>query len=391
MEKEQRKKVQVLDFIREHDNWEELLSKEPYNIIIKWKKPFVLLKYNQYESDFGNPIVQECRGLILKEDKEEKFKIASMRFSKFFNYGEDKASKLDFDPYVEVQQKIDGSIIGVWYDQITGWHVSTSGNIDAQDADLQFQTDVLKNYYDLFKEAALNTNFQTKFLQPQYTYIFELVSPYNKTVVPYPEPDLYLLAVRDNNTLEEVSRDVLNFMGSVLNVKTPKYFSCTNIKEAKEAVSKLTKNSEHFEGFVLCDKHFNRIKMKTPCYMELFFMKGEGIMSEKKILKIILDEADDDFISAFPEYKKEFNEIKNAFNNFTNKMKEALNIAGKFKSGDRKTYASEVCRSPFADVLFKAYDIDYWDKAKPEQNEFVIDYINNIHLSKLVERIKEEL
>ena len=131
--------------------------------------------------------------------------------------------------------------------------------------------------------------------------------------------------------------------------------------------------------------------MKTPCYMELFFMKGEGVMSEKKILKIILDEADDDFISAFPEYKKEFNEIKNAFNNFTNKMKEALNIAGKFESGDRKTYASEVCRSPFADVLFKAYDIDYWDKAKPEQNEFVIDYINNIHLSKLVERIKEEL
>lgn len=36
----------VLDFIRNNENWEELLAAEPYHIRASWDGDYVLLKYN---------------------------------------------------------------------------------------------------------------------------------------------------------------------------------------------------------------------------------------------------------------------------------------------------------------------------------------------------------
>ena len=57
----------------------------------------------------SNEIVQDCRGLILR-NINNKYEIASMRFTKFFNYGQEQAAKLEFP--CEASQKIDGSLIG---------------------------------------------------------------------------------------------------------------------------------------------------------------------------------------------------------------------------------------------------------------------------------------
>ena len=64
------RELNIIKFIREHpDNWEELLRGEPYYITARWgtgrHEGLVLLKYTQFGSDFTNPIVKECRGLIL--------------------------------------------------------------------------------------------------------------------------------------------------------------------------------------------------------------------------------------------------------------------------------------------------------------------------------------
>ena len=107
--------VKVLKIINQNNNWRDILSAEPYNLIIKEKNNFVLLKYDQLNSDMSNEIVQECRGIILR-NINNKYEIASMRFTKFFNYGQEQAAKLEFP--CEASQKIDGSLIGVWYDEI---------------------------------------------------------------------------------------------------------------------------------------------------------------------------------------------------------------------------------------------------------------------------------
>lgn len=47
----------LLNFIRSNSDWEEKLSKEPYNITIKRKNNLIMFNYSQIASDFYNPIV----------------------------------------------------------------------------------------------------------------------------------------------------------------------------------------------------------------------------------------------------------------------------------------------------------------------------------------------
>lgn len=59
-------KLQLLDFIKQNkENWKEVLQKSPYSLIVKEDDDYILLKYNQLESDLSNSIVQECRGVSL--------------------------------------------------------------------------------------------------------------------------------------------------------------------------------------------------------------------------------------------------------------------------------------------------------------------------------------
>lgn len=369
--------LKVLDLINSNKDWERILSSPPYNLIIKWKEPFVLLKYNQLSSDMREEICQECRGIILKKTTDG-FKVASMRFKKFFNYGEDKAAKLDLSKPVLVSQKIDGSLIGVWYDEDTGWHISTSGNVDARDSELQFQTDKLHTYYDLFMEAFSKYNLSFDMFDKRYTTYYELVSPYNRVVVPYKETKLYWLGTRDNQTLKEYNfKDMPEHLTDV-----PKYYECSSIEEIKAKVDNISTEDEHFEGFVIEDCKGERIKLKSPSYMNLFFIKGDGIFSEKKILKIILEEEDDDILAYFPEYKPDFDRIRRLLSIYITDIKKALKEAKSKLKLDRKEYAKWASKQINPYVLFKFYD-NYDDFNLKE-------IIEDMPLEKLLDNVKKE-
>lgn len=389
-------KLKVLDFINKNIDWERELSSPPYNLIIKQKYPFILLKYNQIESDMSNEIVQECRGLILKQINIAltrnplipQYKVASMRFMKFFNYGQKEAAKLSFP--CEVSEKIDGSLIGVWYDNEYGWQVSTSGNIDAKDSPVIFGE--YKSYRDIFDKAWDNKFFDE--MNKNCTYIFELVSPYTRIIVPYKEISLYLLSIRNNITLEEEARDEIPFIAKKLfgnKIKTPQSFKCNSIEEVKSFVNNLTVESENFEGFVLCDNNFNRIKLKSPAYMELFFIKGEGIFSEKKIIKLILEGQDDDILGYFPEYKEDFDKIRRGLSLLITHFKDLLNKGEKYKSLNKKDFAIWAKEFQYNNLLFKAYGANYWEKDEENKAAFLKQYVENITISKLVDFVRGEL
>lgn len=390
-----RKELEVLKLINSNRNWREILSQEPYNIIIKDKGRYTLLKYDQLNSDMSNHIVQECRGLIIKPDvfqltsnpPIQQYKIASMRFTKFFNYGQEEAAKLEFP--CEASEKIDGSLIGVWYDE-TGWHVSTSGNVDASDAPVNIGD--YQSYRDIFNLAWDDTFFEK--LNKDCTYMFELVSPYTRLIVPYKETKLYLLSIRNNITLEEFDRTNISLIAELLfgdKITAPKSFICNNIAEVQSAVEKLTEDSENFEGFVLCDKHFNRIKLKSSTYANLFFIKGEGIFSDKKILKLILDEQDDDILGHFPEYTDDFNKIRRGLSLFITHLKNILKDGEQNYHCDKKEFAQWAKQYQYSDILFKAYKANLWDEDDEYYYMFIKNYINNIPILRLVEYIRGEL
>ena len=293
--------LKVLEFIKAHKNWEELLSQAPYFIKVSrdemFGKRLVMLKYNQLDSDFNEEIVRECRGLILDEDSLEPI---SVPFFKFGNYGESYCPEIDWESAV-ILEKRDGSIIkNVKLGE--NYLISTNGCIDAFKAELQ--NDMLcpyNSYGDLFMKAMGD---RLSLLSEGKTYMFELTSPYNRVVVPYDNIEIALIGIRDNKSLQEELICDSSLKDSFL---LPKRYGFKTLEECIETAHSLPYSEE---GYVVLDKNFNRVKIKSLNYVNVHHLRGEGAMTEKRILDIIRQNETAEYLIYFPEYKELFDGYK---------------------------------------------------------------------------------
>ena len=48
-------------------NWEQVLTASPFNLKVSRDGQYLMLKYDQLNSDMSSPIVQSARGIIFKE------------------------------------------------------------------------------------------------------------------------------------------------------------------------------------------------------------------------------------------------------------------------------------------------------------------------------------
>lgn len=377
-------KFKILRFINSNPNWRTILSSPPYNLIIKDLGDCTLIKYNQLFSDFKEPMVREARGIIIQK-KGRKYRLVRIAFTKFFCAGDPNAKrdlyKLAHRKQWFVEEKIDGSLITLaWWDN--KWHVSTSGNIDAYKAPLSFANGDIQNFGKLF-EYASKGKIDYKQLNKRFTYIFELVGLENKVVVPYEVEDIYYLGRRNNNTLLEVPYFKDNCAGvedckrpkcRVVDIsKNPKKI----IKELQREVNSFTKDQEHFEGYVISDSSLKtRVKMKSSKYLELSSQKGDGVFSARKILLMIKDHKDDDVLSSFPEYKPQFDDIRNKLSNWMIELKNDIDEMKSLKFESRKDLAMWAKEKSFSSILFAAYNTENSDMDWIEKEVYKIKIDN---------------
>lgn len=331
--------MELLNFINSNENWKELIQEKPYCITVKEDEKYILLSYSQIESDFSLQLVQECRGIIFRKSD---LKIVCYPFDKFFNVQEGHASKIDWSS-ARVQEKLDGSIIKVWYDD--DWHISTNGTINANNAELQNSLSEYKNYAELFlsvfpQELLFNT------LGVNCTYIFELVSPFNRIVVPYSKTDIYHIGTRSNITLIEVNQDI--------GIKKPREYNLHSLEDCITATQYMPFSEE---GFVVVDKYFQRVKIKSPAYVSAHHLRGEGTLNNKRIVEMIMANGQDDFLSIYPEYIEAFENVNVSIARFAgaviNDMKDIpINVSRK----EYALWAKETTCPPFMFAL-----LDKWD------------------------------
>ena len=269
-------------FISEHENWRDIL-KDEYKITVKEEYPFAIFNYG-IDCDFSNPIVQESRGIILDLDNLE---VVCWPFRKFGNYNESYADKIDWNT-ARVQDKIDGSIIKLWWNRMTGkWQFSTNGTINADTALAnQMTQDTFLNVIrkaDNYCEIILRLPIFNK----DYTFIFELVSPETQVVVKYPKPHLYHIGTRSNISGQEMDSDI--------GIEKPKEYKLKSLDDCVTAASELNKSDDgqvhgvKKEGFVVVDGNWSRIKVKSPDYLMLHRMSSNANFSKERIISMIRD------------------------------------------------------------------------------------------------------
>lgn len=341
-------KLLIEDFINTHSDWETLLAGEPYCVTTKRDGDYFLLKYSQFGSDFSDPLVRECRGSIFYSDGTQA-KCVCQPFYKFGNFGENYADTIDWKTAC-VMEKVDGSLMKVWYHK--GWHVSTNGTIDAYNAaNAAYEGMTFGGVFDI----ALNnkTDAFCKLLNKDRVYMFELVSPYTRVTIPYDFTALYFLGSRDMRTMKEIEHADCPIGFADFNIRYPKRYPLKTLEDCINAVNQMTKDEE---GFVVVDKDFHRIKIKSPEYLLAAHARNNGAITTKTVLSLLKEDKIDDFLGYCPDYADFVKEVCSQFVELAKRYETEWNKYKPIASKPRKEFALAVCTSPYKEYLFLKYE-----------------------------------
>lgn len=295
------------DLVRDHGVYARFSIKNPCKFS---------LNYDQLEAKESDSLAQECRGLILFTDSPVPSGdvvvghtgILAYPMKRFFNHGQGAAANVDFLAKTTFfQEKLDGSVMFVYYDHfLKEWCVSSRS---VPDADLPMDGFGAQTFGDLFWKAALETTGLksvgeiTRQLSAWHTYVFEMCTPDNQVVVRYDTYQVYLLAVRDLARPDYPEMPVKEIADALENrgVKFPlaPTYSFGNLAEMLDFVS--SREPSKFEGIVVCDKDFNRVKVKNAGYLALNKIKDSVAKSPRAALEIILLEKEDDVFPLISE------------------------------------------------------------------------------------------
>lgn len=272
----------ICRFISEHPkDWADILHNE-YAVKVKTEGDYAIFNYGLV-CDFADPVVQEARGIIINTKKLE---VVCWPFRKFGNHNESYADKIDWKS-ARVLEKVDGSIIKLWYDfELDKWQFSTNSTIRAEKAPI----DAFEGLYfgDVITRASNYSDIPFDRLNKDCTYIFELVSPETKVVVEYDLTSLYHIGTRNNKTGVETEEDI--------GIKKPASYALRSLDQCVKAAIELNKdcnekkddNKVSKEGFVVVDKNWNRIKIKSPDYLIMHKLKQTSSITKRDCISMIL-------------------------------------------------------------------------------------------------------
>jgi RNA ligase len=247
----------------------------------------------QYER-LWDEITVQCRGLVTNSKGE----IVARPFTKFFNYEELTPEEIP-NEYFDVYEKMDGSL-GILFNYQDEWILATRGSFTSPQS---------------IKGRELLEKYDYNRLNPDYTYLFEIIYSENRIVCVYDFEDLVLLGMVHTLTGDEVNihytdnydirlKNLLNNIG--FNIVTLYKTWGEGFDELKNDISK------DKEGYVIRFKNGFRMKIKGEEYVRLHRIitniSNRDIweyLKDGRPLDDILDKVPDEFYDWVKQTKEE--------------------------------------------------------------------------------------
>lgn len=332
--------MEVIEYLKQYGP--EKLTEE-FAISVKSVDDLLVLNYNQIESPKTNPLVIECRSLIL----DNQYSIVSRSMDRFFNYGEalNVQPEIDFSKAI-CYEKVDGSLIKI-YNHKGVWLAATRGTAYAESPSgfgHTFKSLVLKA---LECEEELFQDKCNEFLCKDFTYIFELTSVENRVVKRYDGYTLHYLTSRHNQTGgygDSYEKEQCIKLGA----REINKYKFSGIEECIRTVRNL---KDLDEGYVVYQDGVPVSKIKSPAYLAVHAIRGEGL-TPKRIMQLVLVNEQDEYLTYFPEDEKFFTE-------YVAGMKDLISdievFYDKYEGIEcQKEFANKVKEFPFSGVMFQA-------------------------------------
>jgi len=333
---------------------DDYLRISPYTSLVEFgikitkhlSENLAIVNYSQIDSPRSSKIAQQCRGTVIDTITN---RVVARGFPRFFNWGEmletDSAKNFNFGNFIS-QSKEDGSLVIV-FSHNGKWFLNT--RMSFGNRPIMFEGGI--TWREAFCQALNITSDDQldKIFHPEYSYIFEFCSPYNKIVRQYSKPAMFLLSMFEGER-ELPWVDTKNTTGPW---SLPKTFDFKSTDEITKFLNEQSKTDPTFEGVVIRDNLNNRWKIKSPTYLSLHQMHCNGnILLPKYLLPFIVNGETEELLVYFPECKEAVKKFSEVFNEAKNSL---LNLWGKFKNTpNQKDFALAIKNHPLNSILFEA-------------------------------------
>jgi RNA ligase len=243
------------------------------------------------------------RGIVLDKYTGE---VIARPFGKFFNLAEMPEitlDKLPVDKGYHVFEKLDGSL-GICFFHGGQWHMNTRGSFESEQA---------------VKGLEILNKYRTRYLDKNFTYLFEIIYPENKIVVDYgKEEKLVLLSAFHTKTEREIDPEVLGYVGDQIGTEVAMIHPYS-IEEMIGLQKTIPKDQE---GFVVRFTNGLRVKIKGDEYMKIakmlshmspisFWEVMKNGVVDRQYLEQLPEEFRKDYEPIVMELEKRYNEVSN--------------------------------------------------------------------------------
>ncbi len=329
----------VAQLITQQPDWLDVLTND-FKIHVVRDEDLVSLKYNQIESPMAEPIVQECRGMVVDTTHG---KILAHPYNKFWNHGEHLAAPIDWGT-ARVQDKADGSLM-ILYWHNDAWQVASSGTPRAGGT--------FGDTGETFRDAFWRTFDALGMKRPgshvrNFTFMFEFCDAPNRIVVRHERPRIILHGARDLRSGQEFSGGALQYIAETCNWEQIAEFPIASIDECLAAAEKLDPIAA--EGFVVVDWDFNRVKIKSPRYVILHHMKDEATL--RRAIELWQTGEAGELLTHFPEMSGAILPVHERLDALA---VEALRLTNEHEHLSRKYFAEHVKATAVAPIAFRLY------------------------------------
>jgi hypothetical protein len=292
--------MHVTDFLREGGTLADLERRYAIKAVRSRRDPGrVLLKYSQIDSPMGEPVVRECRGLIL--DESDGWRVISRSFDKFFNHGEGHAAPIDWER-ARVQEKLDGSLCVLYHDG-GAWRVQTSGHPDAEGAVGASGLSFAGLFWSVFAGAGYALPGPGA---KDLCLSFELMTAHNQVVVRHEAPRLVWIGVRDRASGAELPVGAAH--AGLPGYEPVRSFPLRSFADIEASFAEMEPLRQ--EGYVVVDHRFHRVKVKHPGYVALHHMRDS--LCPRRLLEVILAGESGELLAYFPAWREEHDRIRDA-------------------------------------------------------------------------------
>ena len=256
--------LEIQKFLTNGGTLQELRQK--YQIRYVPCAPLKIVSLNcQLMSPKTEPMVNECRALYLNA---EDWTVAFKGMNNFFDYSSAEG-KLTFDRLdwssVRAYEKLDGALICIYFYK-DSWRIGSRFSPDggwlafgvgSSESTLSWKELVIQTIEN--KGIKIEDFYNS--LDKNIFYSFELCTKENQVGVIYQDDFMKLIAAVDKSTLNEIDIETIDCI-----LPKAEFVNVQNTSELDALINE--KESHELEGFVLCDKFFNRVKYYNPNYLE---------------------------------------------------------------------------------------------------------------------------